>query len=432
MAPVAHDTYTCAVPGTVRRTSHALTTTCRDRSCGGGDHEDSSGERIAGGNKGEDIKDGEFCGECWTCGGRHRSDMCAVRWRQQLSRAAFRLAKIGESELAIMFATRTGMEQARQRGKPGTEAVAVVELPSPRDAKEKKEKKQGNTKAEAKKRAELEVAMEAAEKAAAQAQIKRAAAQAERERADIERERKRAVAEERRAREKEGGQQEGKWQLQLGDMQRQHKGQLDALQAEVRALQLQMERGATKAQEAQAKQNSEVRAEMSRIADTAGRALDVAKDTEMSMQRRVESAAMQIRKQVNAAIAKLQESGVAVVEERHAHEHESALQALSEAAGEQDEKVQVLEGYIQAVEDRQIEADEWTESEFNIVRQAIENARGESRALRTQIEALEAQLRTACEGTDNEFCTVVRMIESEKMRVDKLILEMETWGSKPV
>lgn len=56
-----------------------------------------------------------------------------------MARAAFRLAKLGEADQAILWATQQGLEKAGRRGKPGKTAVAVVAViegfPQPKQKK---------------------------------------------------------------------------------------------------------------------------------------------------------------------------------------------------------------------------------------------------------------------------------------------------------
>jgi len=140
----------------------------RVSAAGGGDR-DPSGGRTSGG---KDIENGEFCGACWSCGGPHRSDSCKVRWQQQLARAAFRLARLGETDKAILLAARQGLEQAGRRGKPGKAAVAVIKfnvdaedgIPKPRDKKvEDKTKQEKKARSQEKKSRSQEAAAVEAE-----------------------------------------------------------------------------------------------------------------------------------------------------------------------------------------------------------------------------------------------------------------------------
>ena len=193
---------------------------------------------------------GDFAG-CFQCGDTgHRKCDCPVYWREQLKRAAFKLAKAGDSTIGIVFAVKQAMGKAKMQG---SSAIAVVQplmavwtRPAPKekekggegkktDVTESEKKKGGDGKtgegerteergvrkkrgskakvgtkeeveaqkgaraAEKKAKAELRAA-EQTQKKAEKAQ--EAARKAE-EKAAAERERKRKVAEERRAREAE-------------------------------------------------------------------------------------------------------------------------------------------------------------------------------------------------------------------------------------
>ena len=74
----------------------------------------------------------DFCGECWSCGGCHRSDRCETRWRRQLANTVRRLVQVGKSDLWIASEVRDMMGQVRRTKQPGPAAVKVVELPRPR------------------------------------------------------------------------------------------------------------------------------------------------------------------------------------------------------------------------------------------------------------------------------------------------------------
>ena len=59
---------------------------------------------------GEDRKEKtEFCGECWSCGGCHRSDRCESRWKRQLANTVRRLVQVGKSDLWIASEVRDMM-----------------------------------------------------------------------------------------------------------------------------------------------------------------------------------------------------------------------------------------------------------------------------------------------------------------------------------
>ena len=82
---------------------------------------------------GEDQKTKtDFGGECWSCGGCHRSDRCEFRWKRQLANAVRRLLQVGKSDLWIASEVRDMMGQVRRTKQPGPAAVKVVELPRPR------------------------------------------------------------------------------------------------------------------------------------------------------------------------------------------------------------------------------------------------------------------------------------------------------------
>ena len=82
---------------------------------------------------GEDRKEKtEFCGECWSCGGCHRSDRCENRWRRQLANAVRRLVQVGKDVSLIASEVRDMMGQVMRTKQRGPAAVEVVELPRPR------------------------------------------------------------------------------------------------------------------------------------------------------------------------------------------------------------------------------------------------------------------------------------------------------------
>jgi len=74
----------------------------------------------------------DFCGECWSCGGCHRSDRCEFRWKRQLANAVRRLVQVGKDDSWIASEVRDLMGQVRRTKQPGPAAVKVVELPRPR------------------------------------------------------------------------------------------------------------------------------------------------------------------------------------------------------------------------------------------------------------------------------------------------------------
>ena len=74
----------------------------------------------------------DFCGECWSCGGCHRSDRCESRWKRQLANTVRRLVQVGKSDRWIANEVREMMGQVRRPKQPGPAAVEVVELPRPR------------------------------------------------------------------------------------------------------------------------------------------------------------------------------------------------------------------------------------------------------------------------------------------------------------
>jgi len=74
----------------------------------------------------------DFGGECWSCGGCHRSDRCEFRWKRQLANAVRRLLQVGKGDLWIASEVRSMMGQVRRSNRPGPAAVKVVELPRPR------------------------------------------------------------------------------------------------------------------------------------------------------------------------------------------------------------------------------------------------------------------------------------------------------------
>ena len=74
----------------------------------------------------------DFCGECWSCGGCHRSGRCESRWKRQLAGTVRRLLQVGKSDLWIASEVREIMGQVRRPKQPGPAAVEVVELPRPR------------------------------------------------------------------------------------------------------------------------------------------------------------------------------------------------------------------------------------------------------------------------------------------------------------
>ena len=74
----------------------------------------------------------DFCGECWSCGGCHRSGRCESRWRRQLANTVRRLVQVGKGDSWIASEVREIMGQVRRTKQPGPAAVEVVELARPR------------------------------------------------------------------------------------------------------------------------------------------------------------------------------------------------------------------------------------------------------------------------------------------------------------
>ena len=95
--------------------------------------EGARGPRGSRGGDDQQMKTtGDFCGECWSCGGCHRSSRCEIRWKRQLANAVRRLLQVGKGDLWIATEVQGMMGQVRRQKQPGPAAVEVVELPRPR------------------------------------------------------------------------------------------------------------------------------------------------------------------------------------------------------------------------------------------------------------------------------------------------------------
>ena len=85
-----------------------------------------------GGDDDQTKTTGDFCVECWSCGGCRRIDMCEIRWKRQLANVVRRLVQLGKDDSWIASEVRDMMGQVRRMKQPGPAAVKVVELPRPR------------------------------------------------------------------------------------------------------------------------------------------------------------------------------------------------------------------------------------------------------------------------------------------------------------